>query len=90
MSKTVKLSDEELKSIKDLNLKYAEISSKFGQIKIEKILVNQQLERLSTLEESTAEEYTKLQEEEVALVNSISTKYGEGSVNIETGEFTVE
>lgn len=90
MSKTVKLSDEELKSIKDLNLKYAEISSKFGQIKIEKILVNQQLERLSTLEESTAEEYTKLQEEEIALVNSISTKYGEGSVNIETGEFTVE
>jgi cyanate lyase len=89
MSKTVKLSDEELKSIKDLNFKYAEISSKFGQIKIEKILVNQQLERLNTLEESAAEEYTKLQEEEIALVNSISTKYGEGSVNIETGEFTV-
>jgi len=89
MSNPVKLSDEELKSIKDLNLKYAEISSKFGQIKIEKILVNQQLERLNTLEESAAEEYTKLQEEEIALVNSISTKYGEGSVNIETGEFTV-
>jgi hypothetical protein len=86
-----KMSSEELETVNGLRNQYAEISVKLGQIKIEQYHVNMQLERLYELEQSLFEEYRQLNDTEKQFLNSIQQKYGDGEINIETGEiFTVK
>ena len=44
MSETKKVTDEELQSIKDLGTKYNTISSAFGQLRVQRLILEQQLE----------------------------------------------
>ena len=46
----IKLTERELQQIQDLRTKYANITAQLGQLKVEQILVNKQLSRLSELE----------------------------------------
>ena len=46
MSKEIKFTDEELKSLTDLQNKYQDSQIKFGQISVQRLLLNQQLDKL--------------------------------------------
>jgi predicted nuclease with TOPRIM domain len=87
MSEIKKVEQRDLDKLKELQLKYSEISSKLGQLKIEQFLLDQQTNRLKQIEESMFNEYTSLQKEEMSLAEEISKKYGNGQINIDTGEF---
>jgi predicted nuclease with TOPRIM domain len=87
MSAIKKVEQQDLDKLKELQLKYSEISSKLGQLKIEQFLLDQQTNRLKQIEESMFNEYTSLQKEEMSLAEEISKKYGNGQINIDTGEF---
>lgn len=87
MSTPLKLSEQELQKVQELQTKYAEITAQLGQIKIESIIINEQLKRLNTLEDSLAAKYLAIQTEEEQFAKLISEKYGNGDINIETGEF---
>ena len=84
----IKLTTEELQKIAEMQTSYAEITAQFGQLKIEQMLVKQQLDRLAELETQFESNYITLQTSEEEFAKELESKYGKGEVNLETGEFT--
>lgn len=87
MTTTIKLTEQELQTIQSLRTKYATITAQFGQVKIEQILANAQLIRLNELSDKFTADYTNIQTEETSFAAEITKKYGNGDINLESGEF---
>ena len=87
MSEIKKVEQTDIEKLKSLQTQYSELSTKLGQLKIEQLPVNQQVDRLKQVEDTFTSEYFKLQSEEQKLAEEISKKYGNGQINIDTGEF---
>ena len=77
----VSLSKEEIQIIKDIQQKEQEIVSQLGQIEYQILSLNSQKEDLKDAINDINKKGNKLGED-------LQQKYGDGSVNIETGEFT--
>jgi len=75
------LTPEELQSLKDLNEKQINLISALGQIEYQIILLNKQKENLKNQIEI-------IESENVKLGKTLTEKYGDGSLNLETGEIT--
>jgi hypothetical protein len=75
-----KLSQEELQSIQQLQEKNRAIVMEFGEIELIKL----NLERRA---ENAKKFLADLREEENAFGKSLSEKYGDGTVDLSTGEF---
>ena len=89
MSEIKKVTDDELNAIKDLGAKYNQISTALGQLRVQRLILNQQLEQVEKAEENLEKDYVSNQEKEQALIKSINETYGAGTLNPQTGEFTV-
>jgi predicted lipoprotein len=83
-----KFSDEELTSLKSLQEGYTEKQAQFGQLKVQKLLVQQQLDTLESTEVQMESDYASLQQQEQDLVKQLNEKYGPGSLDPATGVFT--
>tara|TARA_Y100000592_G_scaffold78328_1_gene123147 strand:- start:2332 stop:2619 length:288 start_codon:yes stop_codon:yes gene_type:complete len=83
MADQIKFTEEELKSITDLQVSYNQITMAMGQIAISRL----NLDERETAIKSTLLD-TRNKEEEIA--KSFTEKYGKGSLDINTGEFTPE
>ena len=88
MSEVKKVTEEELQSIKDLGVKYQAISNTFGQLKVQRMLLEQQLNGLEETEAQLESNYLEAQETERELLKTINDKYGQGTLNPQTGDFT--
>lgn len=88
MSDTKKLTTEELEKLRELQNSYSELTIKMGQLSMEKIVIQQQLDRLSTLEATYSQEYSNLLNAENNLLKELDTKYGAVTVNLDTGEIS--
>ena len=84
----IKFTDEELKSLNDLNQGYQTKQSQFGQLKVQRLLLGQQIEALDETEIRLETEYSELQKSEQNLVKSLNEKYGPGQLDPKTGVFT--
>ena len=81
MAEEVKFTEEELKQVQDIQNKYISIQNQFGQLKLTQInLDNQEID----LEEALK----NLQTEEKKFLDLTTEKYGQGTLNPETGIFT--
>ena len=81
MPEEVKFTEEELKQVQDIQNKYISIQNQFGQLKLAQInLDNQEIDLEKALE--------NLQTEEQKFLDLTTQKYGQGSLNPETGVFT--
>jgi hypothetical protein len=87
-SKDIKFTDSELQSLQDLQNSYQQKQLQFGQLKVQKILVQQQVDGLETSESQLEVEYAEVQETERKLVEELNEKYGPGSLDPATGVFT--
>ena len=87
-SSDVKFTDDELKSLQDLQTNYQEKQVALGQLSVQRILVNQQMEVLAIRQEELETEYTAVQQEERDLVQGLNEKYGPGQLDPQTGVFT--
>tara|TARA_B100000424_G_scaffold207552_1_gene164830 strand:+ start:97 stop:357 length:261 start_codon:yes stop_codon:yes gene_type:complete len=76
-----KFSKEELDKLNKLQEKIDTLTIRLGSLTIAKIKLEKQ-------ESILTEELFKLQKEEVNLANELTKKYGKGSLNTDTGEFT--
>ena len=76
-----KFTEEELTTLKTLQTKSQNATLKFGQLYISKL-------RLKEQENLLKDQMRAIEQEEVKVVQELSDKYGKGSINIETGEFT--
>ena len=88
MAEEVKFSEEELKTIKSIQDSYFEVQTDFGKLSLAKIKVEQQLEELDSVDKNLNKKFTGVQEKEQKFLEGITKKYGEGSLNPETGVFT--
>ena len=84
----IKFTEEELKSLNDLNQGYTTKQQQFGQLKVQRILLTQQLVALDETEIRLETEYSELQKSEQNLVAELNTKYGPGQLDTKTGVFT--
>ena len=87
-SNEIKFSEDELKSLQDLQNSYQQKQLQFGQLKVQKILVQQQVDGLETSEAQLEVEYGEVQETERKLVADLNKKYGPGNLDPATGVFT--
>ena len=74
------LTQEELQQLEDLNNERADIITKFGSIEVEIQSLELQKNKLT----KTLQELIKQSE---LVGQTLQKKYGEGNINIETGEF---
>ena len=86
--KETKFSEEELKSLQDLQNSYQQKQLQFGQLEVQRLLVSQQLEQLDDAKVKLEVEYGEIQETERKLVQSLNEKYGPGNLDPATGVFT--
>ena len=88
MADEIKFTDEELKSLQDLSQSYQNIQSSFGQMKVQKILNQQQADALEEAEVKMDADYKDIQDKERELVQQLNEKYGPGQLDPQTGVFT--
>lgn len=81
MENVTTISQEELAKITELQEQYAEITAKLGQVHIEQL-------NLKIYQTSLETAYQNLKEQENTLAQELNAKYGDGSLNLQTGEFT--
>jgi allophanate hydrolase subunit 1 len=84
----VKFSDDELQALQELQNTYASISTQFGQLKVSKMNLLRQLDSLEQSEETLENAWEDNRKKESELVQSLTEKYGPGSLNPQTGEYT--
>ena len=83
-----KFTEDELKSLQDLQNSYQQKQLQFGQLRVQKLLLSQQVESLQTQETQLEVEYGEVQETERKLVQDLNEKYGAGTLDPATGVFT--
>jgi ubiquinone biosynthesis protein COQ9 len=80
--KNIKLSKEDLETLRGYQKKQSQITFNLGNVDIQKAILegqrNQILENLANLQEQSNKTAKELQE-----------KYGDGNIDLETGEFIV-
>ena len=87
-SNEVKFSEEELKELGELQTSYQEKQNVLGQLAVQKILLNQQIDALNNRTSEVEQEYQAVQQEERDLVKTLNDKYGPGQLDPATGVFT--
>lgn len=88
MSEKIKFSEDELKQIANLQSKYEHTLFRMGETQIRRYMINEEIEKLKTIENELKEKYMGIQKEEEDILNELSNKYGEGELDIKTGTFT--
>ena len=88
MADEIKFTDEELKSLSELSQGYQNIQSAFGQLRVQKILLEQQKESLEEAEVKMEADYAENQQKERDLVKELNEKYGPGQLDPQSGVFT--
>ena len=87
MSDVIKFTESEMQSIAKLQSDYQQNIYMLGQIDLEKTDLEQQLQELQNKRNEIFENWKKLQQEESNILNSLSQKYGDGSLNLKDGTF---
>ena len=88
MSDDKKFTEEELKSLRDLQDSYTQKQAELGQVSVQRILLNQQLDDLNKRESDLQAKYVEIQQQEQDLVKKLNEKYGPGQLDPESGVFT--
>ena len=87
-NKETKFTEDELKSLQDLQSSYQQKQLQFGQLEVQRLLVTQQLDQLDNAKAKLEVEYGEVQETERKLVADLNEKYGPGNLDPATGVFT--
>ena len=81
MPEEVKFTKDELETVQGIQRNYAAVQNQFGQLKMAQI-------RLDDQEVDLENSLKSIQDEEKNFLDSITDKYGQGTLNPETGVFT--
>ena len=87
MSEEVKFTEDELKEVKTIQDGYFEVQNELGQLSIAKLRLEKQLDNINVEEENLNKGFFENQGKEIKFLEGITAKYGQGSLNPETGVF---
>lgn len=85
---TTKITEQELQQIKAIQDRYASIGIQLVQLQLAQKSGEEYLEGIKQQQEAANEELYKLSNEERTLADELNTKYGVGTLDMTTGEFT--
>jgi len=85
---TTKFTEQEMQSIKEVQEKYSQIGVQLVQIKLAKKNSEDYLKQLESQESEITQAILELNKEEKELADTLNEKYGVGSLDMESGEFT--
>ena len=88
MAGTQKFTKDEMEQLSKLQQGYQDVTVNFGRVRVQQVILNQQLEAMDNESERLETTYSDLQKQEQELVKSLNDKYGAGSLDIQSGEFT--
>ena len=88
MAEDTKFTKKEMDMISKIQETYLDIQQKLGQVSLSKLKLEQQSEAIDKIEEELLENFKKTQKEEKDFVDSVTKKYGDGTLNPESGIFT--
>tara|TARA_R110001599_G_scaffold37629_1_gene116449 strand:+ start:813 stop:1112 length:300 start_codon:yes stop_codon:yes gene_type:complete len=88
MAKEIKFTEDELKTLGELQGKYNVVTNKFGQLAIAKLNFEKQKESIEDEEFKITEELESVRNEEQSVLKDITEKYGPGQLDPQTGVFT--
>ena len=77
---TIKLSQEEISKLEESRTEENKILVEAGRIALNKILFQER-------EDQNMEEYKMFRSKQNELAQSLQNKYGEGTINVDSGEF---
>jgi hypothetical protein len=81
MSEIKKLSQEELDSVKAIKNEYTNLAVSLGELELQKANIAKEKQRLLDAQ-------LQLIEKENEIAKKLSDKYGNGTINLETGEIS--
>jgi uncharacterized protein (DUF927 family) len=81
MSEIKKLSTEELENVKSIKQEYTNLAFSLGELELSKANIEREKQRLLDIQ-------SQLIEKESTFAKELTEKYGNGSINVETGEIT--
>jgi len=76
-----KLTEEEIKKVSDLKIKFNQIVETTGAIEVQIIQLQAQKEELKV-------SLVDLRKEELVVAKELEEKYGKGTISLDTGEFS--
>ena len=88
MADETKFTDDELKSLQELQESYQEKQAELGQLSVQRILQNQRTEAIEIRTQEVEQEYAEVQQKERDLVKTLNEKYGPRQLDPATGVFT--
>ena len=83
-----KLTQEEIQQIKELQTRYNQTILEIGAAEAQLIIFQENIEKLTEAKKGLVSDLKTIEQKESELVKSLQEKYGQGSINIETGEIT--
>ena len=81
MADPIKFTPEEIQEIQDLQQLYTAVVNQAGQVHLEEITLREKKEQVEG-------NFAEIKRKEQEILSNLNTKYGQGSINLETGEFT--
>lgn len=81
MSEIKVLTPEEINQLKDIQLKRSQLVEQFGRIEFT-------IQEINLQKDFLIQELSNLKQLEITTGNALETKYGQGVINIDKGEFT--
>ena len=88
MAEEVKFSQEEMSQLTELQQTYTTIQNTFGQLSVNRIRLEQELSSLDEADVRLKSDFAATQQKEREFVATISKKYGDGNLDLNTGVFT--
>ena len=87
-NKKVKLTDDEIKSIKEVQQGYQQLQTTIGSVHLRKHQLILQVEEAEKQLVELEVNFTQMRNDEVELLKNLEEKYGQGNLDMTTGEFT--
>jgi hypothetical protein len=84
----VEFTEEEVNELKTISANYVNLQQTLGQISVQRLLLQRQLDGLDVAEQEAQDSYVKNQQDEQTSLAKLQEKYGEGSYDTKNNEFT--
>tara|TARA_R110000822_G_scaffold240292_1_gene369844 strand:- start:267 stop:539 length:273 start_codon:yes stop_codon:yes gene_type:complete len=85
---TTKFTEQEMQSIKEVQEEYSKVGVQLVQIKLARKNSEDYLKQLEEQESAITQTILELSEKEKEIADALNDKYGVGSLDMESGEFT--
>jgi hypothetical protein len=83
-----KLTKEEIETVQGLQKQFQDVTYQIGQLEVKKLLLQKDIDQINNEIQLVHSTLIGLQQKDKEIAESLTEKYGNGYINIETGEIS--